>query len=132
MIIGMGTDLVNADRIEKLVERFGERFLERCFTRREIEYARQRKTKSSYSMTLAKRYAAKEACAKALGTGFRNGITFQDFEILNNDQGAPALTLTGSAAHILSSLSAGAQTSIHISLSDDAPYALATVIIECI
>lgn len=129
MILGLGTDLVNIDRIEAALERHGGRFLARSFTPAEIALADSRP--AMRAATLAKRWAAKEACAKALGTGIGRGFGLIDIEVLRDDLGAPSLRLHGGAAQRLAQITPPGHTSrLHLSLTDDLPWASATVIIE--
>ncbi|QEN90506.1 holo-ACP synthase [Labrys sp. KNU-23] len=127
MIIGIGSDLCDIRRIEDALVRFGERFERRCFTEGERAKAAGRADKAG---TLAKRFAAKEACSKALGTGI-NGIHWHDMEILNAESGRPELRLTGAALRLLEGLlPAGHEAHIHLSLTDEHPLAQAFVVIE--
>jgi holo-[acyl-carrier protein] synthase len=132
MILGVGTDVVNIERIEKSCERFGQRFITRVFTPEEIEQAQKfpatnKRAKMAY---FAKRFAAKEAAAKALGIGFNDGVTFQDFTISNDMLGKPIIMFSGRAQLILEQLTSRKSTPIiHLSLSDDYPTAFAVVII---
>ena len=126
MILGIGTDIVNIGRIEKLIQRFGERFLTRIFTQNEREAASLKSIqKTAY---LAKRFAAKEAFSKALGTGFRHGLRFQQIEVVNDKNGKPMIQLYDYAKKILDQKTDHYE--IHLSLSDDIPYAQAFVVIE--
>ena len=128
MIIGLGSDLADIRRIEETLERFGERFVARIFT--DIERARSER-KADRASSYAKRFAAKEACAKALGTGLRAGVFWRDMGVVNLRSGAPTLALTGGAAKRLSAITpAGMHARIHLSLTDDHPYAQAFVVIE--
>ncbi|AEI38298.1 MAG: holo-ACP synthase [Zymomonas mobilis subsp. pomaceae] len=130
MIIGIGTDLCNIDRIATILDKKESgRFLKRLFSYEEIEAsAALSATKAGF---FAKRFAAKEAFVKALGTGFRQAISFQDITISNNALGAPTLNISGKAALLLEEKKpAQHKTTIHLSLSDDPPWALAFVIIE--
>ena len=128
-IIGIGTDMISIDRIEKSVSKPSGTFKKRIFTPHEIAYCEGRKAVAMGSF--AKRFAAKEACAKALGTGFADGVSWQDIEIHNDDKGAPYLVLSGGALERLNSLlPAGTSADIHLSLCDDAPWAQATVLIS--
>ena len=131
MIIGIGNDLCNIERIEKTLERFGERFEKRVFTPVEIEKARKRRRTAD---TYAKRFAAKEACAKALGTGVpRRGVHWQHLGVVNLPTGKPTLALTGGAAERLKALTPeGYEAVIHLTLTDDYPWAEAQVIIEAL
>ncbi|HWA62262.1 MAG TPA: holo-ACP synthase [Caulobacteraceae bacterium] len=128
MIVGIGSDLSDIRRIEKSLERFGERFTNRIFT--EIERARSER-KADRAASYAKRFAAKEACAKALGTGMRAGVFWRDMGVVNKRSGQPTMALTGGAAERLAALvGPGRRGVIHLSLTDDHPYAQAFVIIE--
>ena len=130
MIIGTGADLTDIRRIQASLERFGDRFKQRCFT--EIERDRSDR-KPDPSWSYAKRFAAKEACAKALGTGMRADVYWRDMGVVNMRSGQPTLALTGRAAEHLSRLTpAGHQARIHLTLSDEHPYALAFVVIEAL
>ncbi len=131
MIIGVGADLCNIERIQTSLSRYGARFEERIFTARERERARSRPFTAAG--TYAKRFAAKEAFSKALGTGFRDGVTMKDVEVVTNASGAPALTLTGGArARLAAMMPAGHKPRIHLTLTDDHPWAQAFVIIEAV
>ena len=126
MIIGIGSDIVNISRIERLLHRFEDRFLVKIFTQKEIEIGQFRAAqKVAY---FAKRFAAKEAFSKALGTGFRNGLRFQDIEILNDEYGKPKILLYRGAKDIF--VKKAGSSIIHVSLSDDMPFAQAFVVIE--
>lgn len=128
MIIGLGSDLCDIRRVEKTLERFGERFIQRVFT--DIE---QRKAGSRVgaASTYAKRFAAKEACAKALGTGFNRGVFLKDIGVVNRRSGAPTLALTGGAAERLAAITPeGYEAVIHLTLTDEYPMAMAVVMIE--
>ncbi|WP_413993101.1 holo-ACP synthase [Labrys okinawensis] len=130
MIIGIGNDLCDIKRIETALERFGRRFEERCFTEVERAKAAGRADKAG---TLAKRFAAKEACSKALGSGVngRHGIHWHDMEVGNDGAGRPTLTVTGAARTLLDTLiPAGHEAVIHLTLSDEHPLAQAFVLIE--
>ncbi|MBS1084814.1 holo-ACP synthase [Gluconobacter sphaericus] len=132
MILGMGTDLCMISRIEKSVERFGDRFLKRVFTEAERAYADRFKGVARMG-SYAKRWAAKEACVKALGTGFANGVMLQDIGVFNGLGGAPELRLSGGAKEALQRLTPPGQVAqILVSMSDDPPFALAQVIIQSI
>lgn len=130
MIIGLGSDLIDIRRIERSLERFGDRFVQRVFT--EIEQAksdRRRQRAASY----AKRFAAKEACSKALGTGLRNGVFWRDMGVANLPSGKPTLVLTGGAMAQLESLMPDRHMPlIHLTITDDWPLAQAFVIIEAV
>ncbi len=128
MILGIGSDLSDIRRIQGSLDRFGERFTHRVFT--EIERARSER-KSDRAASYAKRFAAKEACAKALGTGMRRGVFWRDMGVVNLRSGAPTLALTGGAATRLAEITPeGLRAVIHLSLTDELPYAQAFVIIE--
>ena len=130
MIIGLGSDLADIRRIEATLERFGERFVARIFT--DVERARSER-KADRAASYAKRFAAKEACAKALGTGLRAGVFWRDMGVVNARSGAPTLALSGGAAKRLAALTPeGFSPRIHLTLTDDHPYALAVVIIEAL
>lgn len=130
MIIGIGTDLANIDRIEATLKRFGDRFRNRVFT--ELEKSKA-KSRPDEARTLAKRWAAKEACSKALGTGLRMGISWRDMGVINLNTGQPVMKLTGWAEKRLNSLTPkGHKAFVHVSLTDDHPWAQAFVLIESI
>jgi len=130
LIIGLGSDLTDIRRIEQTLERFGERFVARIFT--ETERTRSER-KADRAASYAKRFAAKEACAKALGTGMRAGVFWRDMGVVNARSGQPTMTLTGGAAKRLAAMTPeGMRPVIHISLTDDHPYAQAFVIIEAL
>lgn len=133
MILGIGTDITSIDRIEETLARQGERFLERCFApaeRAHVEAAAKGDEKRRAS-GYAKRWAAKEACAKALGLGIAGEVFLKDIAVTNDEAGKPALTLTGGAKERLTRLTPGGMTSyIHVSLSDEPPMALAFVVIS--
>ncbi|MBS1087760.1 holo-ACP synthase [Gluconobacter wancherniae] len=132
MILGMGTDLCMIPRIESSIERFGDRFLDRVFTAAEREHA-DRLSGAARMGSYAKRWAAKEACAKALGTGFANGVQLQDVGVINSESGAPVLVLSGRAKDVCDSLTpAGHRAEVLVSLTDDPPFALAQVIIQAV
>ena len=131
MIIGLGSDLCNIERIQNSLERFGERFEARCFT--EDERARAARRPFTRAGTYAKRFAANEAFSKAVGTGFRRGVFMKDIGVVNAPSGAPTLALTGGAAIRLAELTPpGHEARIHLTLTDDHPWAQAFVIIEAI
>ena len=135
MIIGIGSDLSDIRRIDKTLERFGERFVDRIFTDTERERSERKKNaQGGRAASYAKRFAAKEACAKALGTGVpRRGVHWKDMGVVNMRSGQPTMALTGGAAERLASLiPAGMRPVIHVSLTDDHPYAQAFVIIEAV
>ncbi|HKT53034.1 MAG TPA: holo-ACP synthase [Caulobacteraceae bacterium] len=130
MIIGIGSDLTDIRRVEKTLERFGERFVQRVFT--DIERARSERRQDK-AASYAKRFAAKEACCKALGTGLRRGVHLKDMGVVNLRSGQPTMALTGGAAKRLAELTPeGFTPAIHLSLTDDHPYAQAFVIIEAV
>jgi holo-[acyl-carrier protein] synthase len=130
MIVGIGSDLSDIRRIEKTLERHGERFTHRIFT--EIERTRSER-KTDRAASYAKRFAAKEACAKALGTGLKRGVFWRDMGVVNLRSGQPTMALTGGAAARLAEITpAGMTAVIHLSLTDDHPYAQAFVIIEAV
>lgn len=129
MIIGMGSDLCNIERIQASLDRFGARFEQRVFT--EIERAKADRRPFTKAGTLAKRFAAKEAFSKAVGTGFRAGVFMKDIGVVNARSGAPTLALTGGAAERLSALTpVGHMAWVHLTLTDDHPWAQAFVVIE--
>ncbi len=128
MILGVGTDLANIERIEHTLERFGDRFRNRVFTETEQRKAERRRDTAG---TYAKRWAAKEACSKALGTGLRMGISWKDMAVSNLRTGQPVMHVTGWAAERLKEMTpAGHEAIIHVTLTDDHPWAQAFVIIE--
>ncbi len=128
MIIGIGTDLANIDRIQRTLDRFGDRFRNRVFT--EVEQ-RKSERRRDVAGTYAKRWAAKEACSKALGTGLRMGIAWKDMSVSNLRTGQPVMHVTGWAKERLDSLTpAGHEAIIHVTLTDDHPWAQAMVLIE--
>lgn len=130
MILGIGTDLANIDRIAGTLERFGDRFVQRCFTEVEQRKADRRKDRAG---TYAKRWAAKEACSKALGTGFRRGVFWRDMGVANLPSGAPTMVLTNGALKRLQAITPeGHRAVVHVTLTDDHPYAQAFVIIEAV
>ncbi len=127
-IIGLGSDLCNIERIQNSLDRYGERFTNRIFTEAEIAKAEQRVL--TRAATYAKRFAAKEACSKALGTGYSNGVFFKDMGVANLPSGQPTLHLTGGAAARLAAITPpGMVADIHLTLTDDHPWAQAFVII---
>ena len=131
MIIGLGSDLCNIERIQNSLERFGERFERRVFT--DIERAKANRRPFTKAGTLAKRFAAKEAFSKAVGTGFNRGVFMKDIGVVNRPGGAPTLELTGGAlAQLQSMVPAGHKPIIHVTLTDDHPWAQAFVIIEAV
>lgn len=133
MIIGLGEDLVEIARIQRLIESQGDRFLQKCFTSSEIKQAKNHQTDARRVSYFAKRFAAKEACLKALGTGMREGLAWHDMTVGNDDLGRPILDVTGGVAEKLNNLTPDSQTSrVHITLSDEAGLAKATVILESV
>lgn len=130
MILGIGSDLSDIRRIQASLDRFGDRFRNRCFT--ELE-RRRSEAKPDAAASYAKRFAAKEACAKALGTGLRRGVFWRDMGVVNLRSGQPTLALTGGAAARLAEMTPpGHRAVIHLSMTDDHPYAQAFVIIEAL
>jgi holo-[acyl-carrier protein] synthase len=128
MILGIGSDLANIERIERTIERFGTRFLDRVFTAPEQRLAERRLARVE---TYAKRWAAKEACSKALGTGLRMGIAWRDMAVRNLGTGQPVMELTGWAAERLARMTPpGHSALVHVTLTDDHPWAQAVVIVE--
>ncbi|MDQ1900816.1 holo-ACP synthase [Paracoccus sp. WLY502] len=128
MILGIGTDLANIDRIAGTLDRFGDRFRTRVFTPTELAKAARRKDEAG---TLAKRWAAKEACSKALGTGLAMGISWRDMAVSNLRSGQPVMELTGWAADRLAAMTPpGHHAIVHVTLTDDHPWAQAFVVIE--
>ncbi len=128
MIIGIGSDLANIERIEGTLKRFGDRFIQRVFTDAEQAVANRRKLVNE---TYAKRWAAKEACSKALGTGLRMGVAWREMGVVNLRSGQPTMELTGSALKRLQDLTPeGHDPHIHVTLTDDHPWAQAFVVIE--
>jgi len=128
MILGIGTDLANIERIARTLDRFGDRFRNRVFTEAEQAKAARRRDVAG---TFAKRWAAKEACSKALGTGLRMGIAWRDMSVINLRSGQPQMQLTGWAAERLAAMTPpGHEAVVHVSLTDDHPWAQAFVVIE--
>ncbi|MCS6986506.1 MAG: holo-ACP synthase [Sphingomonadaceae bacterium] len=128
MVLGLGADLCRIDRIERTLARFGDRFIERVFAPE--ERARAERRPFARAATYAKRFAAKEACAKALGTGFRHGVFLRDIVVVNLPSGQPTLRLSGGAAARLAALTpVRHKAHIHLTLTDDAPWAQAIVLI---
>ena len=128
MIIGLGNDIIDIRRIEKTLERYGERFIGRVFTDIERQKSERRAQRAA---SYAKRFAAKEACAKALGTGLRRGVYWRDMGVINLPSGRPTLRLTGGAARQLSAITPeGYEARIDLTLTDDFPLAEAVVIIS--
>ena len=130
MILGLGNDMIDIRRIAKSLERFGDRFTQRSFT--EIE-RRRSDGKVDRAASYAKRFAAKEACSKALGTGFRRGVYWKDMGVVNEPSGRPTMVLEGGAKEQLDRLTpAGHRAVIHLTITDDFPYAQAIVMIEAL
>ena len=134
MIIGIGSDIVDIRRVAKVIERHGDRFLDRIFTDAERAKAgRRSKNQNMVVATYAKRFAPKEACSKALGTGIRHGVWWRDMGVINLPGGRPTLQLTGGALDRLKALTpAGLEARIDLSITDDWPLALAFVIISAV
>ncbi len=131
MIIGLGSDLCNIERIQNSLNRFGARFENRVFT--QTERAKAARRPFTMAGTYAKRFAAKEAFSKALGTGFSRGVFMKDIGVINSPSGAPALELTGEAkARLDAMIPKGYEASVHLTLTDDHPWAQAFVIIEAL
>ena len=130
MILGVGADLIDIRRVEKTLERFGARFIQRCFT--DVEQAKsegRRERAASY----AKRFAAKEACSKALGTGLHMGVAWREMGVVNLPGGKPTMELAGGAAERLAAMTPpGMRPVIHITITDDYPHAQAFVVIEAL
>ncbi len=130
MIIGLGNDMIDIRRIERTLERYGDRFLARVFT--DTERAKS-DARAERAASYAKRYAAKEACSKALGTGLRRGVFWRDMGVINLNTGQPTMRLTGGAARRLKEITPpGSQAHINVSLTDDYPIAQAIVIITAV
>ena len=128
IVLGFGNDLTNIDRIQNSIDRFGQRFIDRVFT--DIEQAKANRRQMTRTATYAKRFAAKEAAAKALGTGFRSGVFLRDIGVVNLPSGQPTLHLTGGAAARLAAITPpGHKADIHLTLTDDHPWAQAIVLI---
>ncbi|VVT15498.1 holo-ACP synthase [Rhizobium sp. EC-SD404] len=128
MIVGIGSDLIDIRRIEKTLERFGDRFIQRCFT--EVEQARSERRKER-AASYAKRFAAKEACSKALGTGLSMGVNWREMGVVNLPGGKPTMELTGGASRRLADLlPEGHEPVVHLTITDDYPLAQAFVVIE--
>ena len=131
MIVGLGSDLCNIERIAASLEKFGTRFEERVFT--ETERAKARSRPFTAAGTYAKRFAAKEAFSKAVGTGFKRGVFMKDIGVINARSGAPTLALTGGAKARLDAMTpAGHSIIVHVTLTDDHPWAQAFVILEAL
>jgi holo-[acyl-carrier protein] synthase len=130
MIIGIGNDVIDIRRIEATLDKYGERFIRRLFTEVEIAKSERRAQRAA---SYAKRFAAKEACSKALGTGFRAGVFWKDMGVVNEPSGKPTMQLTGGARARLEKLTPeGHSIRIHLTITDDFPYAHAFVMIEAI
>jgi holo-[acyl-carrier protein] synthase len=130
MIVGIGTDLADIRRIENTLNRFGERFVNRVFTDTERAKSDKRKERAA---SYAKRWAAKEACSKALGSGLRMGVAWKEMGVVNLPSGQPTMALTGGAAERMAGLiPAGHEARIHVTITDDYPYAQAFVVIEAL
>jgi holo-[acyl-carrier protein] synthase len=130
VIIGIGSDLIDIRRIEATLERFGDRFVQRLFTETEQRKSEGRRNRAA---SYAKRFAAKEACSKALGTGFRKSVYWRDLGVVNLKSGKPTMALTGGAAERLNSLvPAGMTAQIDLTITDDFPLAQAIVIISAV
>lgn len=130
MILGIGNDVIDIRRVEKTLERFGSRFTDRVFT--DVE---QRKSdrRAQRAASYAKRFAAKEACSKALGTGFSRGVFWRDLGVVNEPSGRPTMALTGGAReHLAAMTPPGHRAVVHLTLTDDFPYAHAMVIISAV
>jgi holo-[acyl-carrier protein] synthase len=129
MILGIGSDLIDIRRVARVLDRYGERFLDRVFT--PLEKARALRRPDKAAETLAKRFAAKEACSKALGTGIRQGVYWRDMGVANLSSGRPTMSLTGGARARLAEMTpTGYSPDIHLSLTDDHPLAQAIVVIS--
>ena len=130
MILGLGNDVIDIRRIEETLTRFGPRFIDRIFTGVEIAKSEKRAQRAA---SYAKRFAAKEACSKALGTGFRKGVFWKDMGVVNEPSGKPTMVLTGGARAQLETLvPPGHKPRIHLTITDDFPYAHAVVMIEAL
>lgn len=130
MILGLGNDLIDISRIEKTLERFGERFINRIYTDLEIAKSEKRRMRAA---SYAKRFAAKEACSKALGTGFRRGVFWRDMGVINLPSGKPTMALTGGALKRLDEITPdGMEAQIDLTITDDYPLAQAIVIISAV
>jgi holo-[acyl-carrier protein] synthase len=131
VIVGLGSDLCNIERIQNSLDRFGDRFIQRVFT--EVEQAKAARRPLTRAGTFAKRFAAKEAFSKAVGTGFNRGVFMRDIGVVNAPSGAPTLALSGGAKAALDALiPSGHVPKIHLTLTDDHPWAQAFVIIEAL
>ena len=131
MIVGLGSDLCNIERIQASLDRFGDRFLNRVFT--DIERAKAARRPFTAAGTLAKRFAAKEAFSKAVGTGFKRGVYMKDIGVANAPSGTPSLTLTGGARARLDAITPpGHAMRVHLTMTDDHPWAQAFVVLEAV
>ncbi|USG59812.1 holo-ACP synthase [Sneathiella marina] len=130
MILGIGNDIIDIRRIEKTLDRFGDRFIRRIYTEIEVKKSERRLNRvESY----AKRYAAKEACSKALGTGFRKGVFWKDMGVINLPSGKPTMSLTGGAQEQLMKITPpGMKAEIHLTITDEPPQAQAFVLISAV
>ena len=130
MILGIGNDIIDIRRVERTLERYGRRFIERVFTATEQKKSEGRRNRAA---SYAKRFAAKEACSKALGTGFRKGVFWRDLGVVNLPSGKPTLVLTGGAADRLAAITPpGMRAQIDLTITDDFPQAQAIVIISAV
>jgi len=130
VILGIGNDIIDIRRVERTLEKYGRRFIERIFTETEQKKSEGRRNRAA---SYAKRFAAKEACSKALGTGFRNGVFWRDLGVVNLPSGKPTLQLTGGAAARLAAMTpAGMRAQIDLTITDDFPQAQAIVIISAV
>lgn len=130
MIIGIGSDLIDIRRIESALDRFGDRFTARIFTETERRRSERRRLRAA---SYAKRFAAKEACAKALGTGMRAGVFWRDIGVVNDRSGRPTIALTGGAGARLKAMTPdGHSARLHLTITDDFPLAQAVVVIEAV
>ncbi len=131
MIIGLGNDICDIRRIEKTIENFGDKFIKRVFSDAEIAKADKRKANlKNYYSTYAKRFAAKEALMKALGTGYSHGVHFKKISVVNDKVGKPMIELSASTKDFLDKKTNGKPANIHVTMTDDYPYAFAVVLIE--
>lgn len=133
MIVGIGNDILDMRRFEKVMKRHEQRFIKRAFTQEEEKKAERRRSAGTHIATYAKRFAAKEAVSKALGTGFSNGVFMKDIGVVNDAAGKPSIVLSGGALVRLKSLTPqGKEAHIHLTLTDEPPYVSAQVVIEAI
>ncbi len=131
MIIGIGNDICDIKRIEQMIDRFGDRFISRIFTEKEIAKADKRKgDRAKYISTFAKAFAAKEAFMKALGTGYAQGIHFKKIGVINDKVGKPMIELENEITLFVDKLANNKQANIHLTITDEYPYAFAVVVIE--